>query len=69
MGMIAAGNVVVLKPSEVAAHSAKVITDLCAKYLDPRAVKVVNGAVAETSKLLEMQFDHIMCGLMRQSDC
>jgi aldehyde dehydrogenase (NAD+) len=37
------------------------MAELVPKYLDPEAFKVINGAVAETSKLLELQFDHITC--------
>ncbi|KAI9008507.1 fatty aldehyde dehydrogenase [Hyaloraphidium curvatum] len=60
MGMLAAGNAVILKPSEVAANSAKLIAELVPKYLDPRVVRVIKGGVAETTRLLELQFDHIL---------
>lgn len=33
-GAIAAGNVVILKPSEISAHCAKFIADTIPKYLD-----------------------------------
>jgi hypothetical protein len=33
-GAIAAGNCVILKPSEVANHSAKLMSELIPKYLD-----------------------------------
>jgi len=60
VGAIAAGNAVVLKPSEVSPHSAQAMADAVAKYLDPQAVRVVNGAVEETTLLLEQRFDHIL---------
>ena len=60
VGAIAAGNAAILKPSEVSPQSAKVIADLVAQYLDPQCIRVVNGAVAETTLLLEQRFDHIL---------
>ncbi|KAH8553701.1 Aldehyde/histidinol dehydrogenase [Umbelopsis sp. PMI_123] len=59
VGAIAAGNTAVLKPSEVAAHTAAAITALLPNYLDPRCYRIVNGAVPETTKLLELHFNHI----------
>ena len=58
-GAIAGGNCVVLKPSEVAPHCAKVLADLVTKYLDPECFVVLNGAAKETQKMLEYQWDHI----------
>lgn len=60
IGAIAAGCCMVLKPSELAEHTAMILADLIPKYLEPRAFKVVNGAVPETSALLEQKFDHII---------
>ncbi|KAG0257499.1 Aldehyde dehydrogenase [Actinomortierella ambigua] len=59
VGAIAAGNTVLLKPSEVAPSTAAVLTRLLPKYLDQRAYRIVNGAVEETSLLLEQKWDHI----------
>eukprot|EP00611_Tribonema_gayanum_P007849 TRINITY_DN17286_c0_g1_i1.p1 TRINITY_DN17286_c0_g1~~TRINITY_DN17286_c0_g1_i1.p1 ORF type:complete len:216 (-),score=74.89 TRINITY_DN17286_c0_g1_i1:1197-1844(-) len=56
---IAAGNVAVIKPSEIAANTTALIADLIPKYLDVRAVRVVLGAVPETTALLEQRFDKI----------
>jgi len=36
------------------------LADLLPKYLDPELYKVINGAVPETTKLLELQWDHIL---------
>jgi aldehyde dehydrogenase (NAD+) len=58
-GAIAAGNSVVLKPSEIAPHTSTVITELIQRYLDPDAVQVIEGGVAETTELLAQRFDHI----------
>ena len=59
VGAIAAGNTVVLKPSEVAPATSAVLADLIPRYLDERAVQVVTGGVPETTELLSHQFDHI----------
>ncbi len=56
---LAAGNAVVLKPSEIAEHTAALIAELIPKYLDQRAVRVVEGAVPETTALLKQRFDHV----------
>lgn len=57
---IAAGNCVVVKPSEIAAATSRLLAELIPKYLDPRAVRVVEGAVEETTELLKCRFDHIL---------
>ena len=59
VGALAAGNTVVLKPSELAPATASIITKMIKENFDPRQISVVNGAVDETSKLLEQKFDHI----------
>ena len=56
---IAAGNAVVVKPSELAPACAAVMARLIPHYLDDEAVVVVEGAVAETTALLSIPFDHI----------
>ena len=57
---IAAGNCVVLKPSELAPATSEVTARLVPKYLDPDCVKVVEGGVVETTALLELPWDHIL---------
>lgn len=59
VGAVAAGNAVILKPSEMAPHTAAMISALVPTYLDQRAIRVVEGAVPETTELLEQKFDHI----------
>ncbi len=59
VGALAAGNAVVLKPSELAPATSAAIAELVPKYLDARAVAVVEGAVDETTQLLAERFDHI----------
>ncbi|KAG2344173.1 aldehyde dehydrogenase [Suillus weaverae] len=59
MGAIAAGCTAVLKPSELVPTFSQLLDEIVPKYLDQNAYRVVNGAVPETSKLLELQWDHI----------
>ena len=56
---LAAGNAVVLKPSELAPATSRAIAEIVARSLDERVVRVVEGAVAETTALLEQRWDHI----------
>lgn len=59
VGALAAGNCVVLKPSEVAPATSALMARLLPQYLDPAAVRIVEGGVPETTKLLEQRWDHI----------
>ncbi|MFK0159613.1 aldehyde dehydrogenase family protein [Streptomyces sp. NPDC090493] len=59
LGAIAAGNTAVLKPSEVTSVTSALMARLVPQYLDPDAVAVVEGGVAETTALLAQRFDHI----------
>ncbi|KAF9955729.1 Aldehyde dehydrogenase [Modicella reniformis] len=59
VGAIAAGCTAVIKPSEVAPNTAQILTDLLPRYLDSRAYIIINGAVHETTRLLEHKWDHI----------
>ncbi|XP_070069010.1 aldehyde dehydrogenase, dimeric NADP-preferring isoform X1 [Drosophila takahashii] len=56
---IAAGNCVVIKPSEIAANCAKFIADVIPKYLDNDCYPVVCGGPSETAELLNQRFDYI----------
>lgn len=58
-GAIAAGNCVIIKPSEVAAATAKFMADTIPKYLDRDCYHVVSGGVPETTELLKEKFDYI----------
>ncbi len=60
IGAIAAGNTVVLKPSEVAPASAAVMADLVPKYLDNDAIAVVEGDGACSQELIEQGFDYLL---------
>lgn len=59
IGAIAAGNAVVLKPSEVAPATSSVLAKLLTMYMDTSAVRVVEGSVQETTALLEQKWDKI----------
>ena len=56
---IAAGNVCVLKPSEMAPAMAALMSKLIPQYLDKRAYLVIEGGPEETSQLLKEKFDVI----------
>jgi aldehyde dehydrogenase (NAD+) len=57
---LAAGNTVVVKPSEVAPATSAALATWLPRYLDNEAVAVVEGGVEETTALLEERFDHIL---------
>jgi beta-apo-4'-carotenal oxygenase len=59
IGAIAAGCTAVVKPSEGSPATAMVFKELVENYLDPSAYKVVNGAVPETTALLDQRWDKI----------
>jgi aldehyde dehydrogenase (NAD+) len=59
IGAISAGNTAVIKPSEVADATAKVIARLFPDYMDCNAFSVVLGGAAEATALLEQEWDHI----------
>ncbi len=59
IGALAAGNAVVLKPSELAPSTSNLMAQLIPQYLDPSAVTVIEGGVPQTTALLEQRFDHI----------
>ncbi|KAI9218093.1 Aldehyde/histidinol dehydrogenase [Blastocladiella britannica] len=56
---IAAGNAVIIKPSEISIHTAQLIADLVPRYLDQRFFRVVNGGVQVATELLKQHYDHI----------
>jgi len=60
VGAIAAGNCVVVKPSELSISSSNLLARLVPKYLDPTCFQVITGGVEETTTLLKEKFDHIL---------
>ncbi|WP_006242686.1 aldehyde dehydrogenase family protein [Mycolicibacterium tusciae] len=59
VGAIAAGNAVVLKPSEVCPASSALMAALVPKYLDNDAIAVIEGDGACSQELIAQGFDHI----------
>jgi aldehyde dehydrogenase (NAD+) len=57
---LAAGNAVVLKPSEISAHTSAAWSSLLPQYLDAQAVAIVEGGAEVTTGLLAERFDHIL---------
>jgi aldehyde dehydrogenase (NAD+) len=60
VGAIAAGNTVVLKPSEVAAASSALMAELVPKYLDKDAIAVIEGDGAVSQELIAQGFDYLL---------
>lgn len=58
-GALAAGNCVVLKPSELAPATSRMLAEKLPQYLDPDCVDVVEGGADIAEELLELDFDHI----------
>ncbi|XP_053564831.1 aldehyde dehydrogenase family 3 member B1 [Bombina bombina] len=59
IGAIAAGNCVLLKPSEISQNTEALLSELLPRYLDTGCYSVVCGGAQETSQLLENKFDYI----------
>ncbi|XP_065165253.1 aldehyde dehydrogenase, dimeric NADP-preferring-like [Atheta coriaria] len=59
VGAMAAGNCVIMKPSENAVATADFLQKTVPKYLDQECFKVVCGGIPETTKLLAEKFDYI----------
>lgn len=56
---IAAGNTVILKPSELPSNTSRVMAELIHSTFDPAFFHVVEGGIDETTALLEQRFDKI----------
>ncbi|GAB5578183.1 aldehyde dehydrogenase family 3 member B1 isoform X4 [Prionailurus iriomotensis] len=59
VGALAAGNCVVLKPSEFSRSTEKVLAEMLPRYLDQSCFAVVLGGPQEMGQLLEHKFDYI----------
>lgn len=60
-GAIAAGNTVLLKPSELSSAVSQLTAELLPKYVDSDVARVVNGEIPQTTRILELQWDHSEC--------
>src|SRR5271166_398610 len=59
VGAIAAGNTVLLKPSEIAPASASLMAELVPRYLDNDAIAVIEGDGAVSQELIAQGFDRV----------
>jgi aldehyde dehydrogenase (NAD+) len=60
VGAIAAGNAVILKPSEIAAASSRLMAELVPRYLDSDAIAVVEGDGSVSQELIAQGLDRVM---------
>lgn len=60
VGAIAAGNTVILKPSEIAAASAHLMAELVPRYLDNDAIAVIEGDGATSQELIAQGLDRLL---------
>ncbi len=59
IGAIAAGNTVVLKPSELTPHTSKIISQIIDAVFDKNHVASIEGDVTVAQELLEQRWDYI----------
>jgi len=59
VGAISAGNCAILKPSEIASHTAKIVNKIISIIYPANYVKVIEGGIEESQILLEQKFDFI----------
>ncbi len=59
VGAIAAGNCAILKPSEIAVNTSKVVAKIIQETFDPAYVAAIEGGVETSQALLAQKFDHI----------
>jgi aldehyde dehydrogenase (NAD+) len=60
VGAIAAGNTMVLKPSEIAPASSRLMAELVPRYLDSSAIAVVEGGADISQELIAQGFDRML---------
>ena len=59
LGALAAGNRVMLKPSEYTPKTSALLEDLIGKYFNPQEVTVVNGDASVAAAFARLPFDHL----------
>lgn len=59
IGALCAGNTAILKPSEHAVHTEKVMVDLITSTFDPKLVTIITGDDKVTNALVHLNVDHI----------
>ncbi len=60
IGAIAAGNTVVIKPSEFTSESSRVLAEMIEEYFPKELFTVVQGEAAETQALIEAPVDYVL---------
>ena len=60
IGALAAGNRVIIKPSELAPATAKALKTMISDIFAPDQVQVINGDAAVAAQLTHLPFDHIL---------
>jgi len=56
---IAAGNTVILKPSEIPARTSRIMAELINTNFPKEQIHVIEGGIQETTELLKLKFDKI----------
>ncbi len=59
VGAIAGGNTVLLKPSEIAVNSSKIVNDIISSIFPSDVVQIIEGDGVITTEILQNEFDHI----------
>ncbi len=59
VGAVAAGNTVVLKPSELTPHTSTICKEIIEAVFDKKHVAVVEGGIPESQQLLAQRWDYI----------
>jgi aldehyde dehydrogenase (NAD+) len=59
VGAIASGNCAIVKPSELAPQTSKLIAEVITKNFPPEFITVVEGGISTSQELLAQKFDHI----------
>lgn len=59
IGALSAGNTIVIKPSEHAVHTEKVLVELIESTFEPGLVSIITGDEKVTNALVHLNFDHI----------
>jgi len=59
IGAIAAGNTVVIKPSEHSANTSRIVSEIIVAVFDPAHITVVEGEVSVAAQLLRERWDYI----------
>ncbi|SNR14751.1 aldehyde dehydrogenase [Tenacibaculum jejuense] len=59
VGAVAAGNTVVLKPSELTPHTSTITKEIIESVFDKKHVAVIEGGIPETQELLAQRWNYI----------